>query len=140
MFNGIYGEESDEIIGWGSTGGRSPLNIDGTDEDGAYVYINLLVTAESARIKSFQLWKPGSHYARPINFYVLGSDDETSWTKLYDSLNTDKFYSEVEQRDRKHTDIIPLDDNTQYKYICLFLMPASNISSAGCQEFRLFTV
>jgi hypothetical protein len=144
VFNGIYGVDIDgEYSGWASDNTKGEITIDGNEESGYYVYVDL---SSKPIIKSFQLWAP--YFGKPRDFYILGSDDETSWTKLYDSLDTEKFTNTLIgstlTQHKEYTDIIPLDNNTHYNHICLFVLTAvqgeDSINRTACQEFRLFTV
>jgi hypothetical protein len=141
-FNGIYG---DDVSGWISDTNKNDLTIDGTEESGYYIYVDV---SFKPIIKSFQLWS--AYYGQPRDFYILGyKTNDSTWTKLYDSNDTDLFTNTIigssKTKNKAHTDIIQLDNNTEYQYIGLFVLSAvygndTLYSNASCQEFRLFTV
>ena len=90
-----------------------------------------------------------SHGQIPLDFYIIGSNDGTSWTALYDSNNVNKLTTRVDGsipgETKYHSDIISIPNSSHYSYVGLFVLQSFRIydealtDGAGCQELRLFS-
>jgi hypothetical protein len=109
--------------------------------------VDLSTVAPSSVVKAFQLW---ASFARsPLDFYIIGSNDGTNWTALYDSENVNKLTTRVEGSTggeaKYHSSIISISNTNHYTHIGLFVLQSARatdgtlLDGAGCQELRLFS-
>ena len=156
IFNGIYGADV-EYYGWASQAPQ-PLTINGTSENGHYVYVDLSTVAPTDPVKSFELWAHGEKYT-PRDFYIVGSNDGVNFTKLYDNNGVNVFTNETAPGSapdmngnitgvtRLYTDRIDMSNSTVYSHIGIFATSAffdgnfdapNPTASVWIQELRLF--
>jgi hypothetical protein len=155
MWNGKYGVDiAGEYYGWQApdASDREPLTIEGITETGHYNYVDLGPVAPFSIIKAFEIW--ASLYRKPLDFYIIGSNDLTSsWTKLYDSNGVNQLTNVVagssSSQNKYHSPVISIPNLTHFRYVGLFgLTSFTGYSIAGnghspvpgisCQELRLF--
>jgi hypothetical protein len=132
MFDGRYNKTPDNPVDSWTSQAKQNIIVDGVTVNAHYNMANLS-NKSPVVIKAFQVWS--STYAPPTHFYIVGSNTQTEWTKLYEEA--DVSYT-VTEHGRNHTGVVMIDNSNHYDYFGIVILSATNESNASVSELRLF--
>jgi cytoskeletal protein CcmA (bactofilin family) len=138
MFDKRYGTNTGTLTGYGwvsdDASHRVLLNIDGNPILGHYNYIDLSLDTSTAVITSFQFY--AMEEEKPLQYYIIGSNDEVNWTSLYFDVNiTDYIVLTHNDTDYVRTSQLNTTADKHYRYIGIHVV---NPARAFVQELLLY--